>query len=141
MMNICFLPSICIHTSINFIFIETSMLVDFFPPRKIFFPQNFLFSFLRESSFLPRIPGSVCIYCSYLSGSHLLEQVFHLRGLPADLLSRCLSLVVILERQFPGITNHTITTSNTKHWQASSSSVHLLRQSAVSVFLNSINVC
>ena len=49
-MNISFLPSICIHGSIILIFIEKSMLVDFFPMEK-FFSAIFDFHF-REN---PRV--------------------------------------------------------------------------------------
>ena len=38
-MNTSFVPSICIHGSIILIFIEKSMLVDFFPHGKYFFPR------------------------------------------------------------------------------------------------------
>ena len=57
-MNITFLPSICIHRSMILIFIEKKcMLVDFFAMENILF-HNFRYSFLRESSFPRRIPGS-----------------------------------------------------------------------------------
>ena len=59
MMNVSFVPSICIHRSIILIFTEKSMLVDFFPPQKISFSDDFLFSFPRESSFPQWIPGYV----------------------------------------------------------------------------------
>ena len=58
--NTSFVPSMCIHRSIFFIFIEKSMLGDFFSTGKIFF-HDFRFSFPLESSFPRRIPGSALI--------------------------------------------------------------------------------
>ena len=49
-MNISFLPSICIHRSIILIFIEKSMLVDFFPTEN-FFPSIFDFHFHENPHF------------------------------------------------------------------------------------------
>ena len=64
MTNISFVPSICILRSIILIFIEKkSMLVDYFPPRKIYFSAIFNFHFCKnphfhnESQALPSISG------------------------------------------------------------------------------------
>ena len=57
-MKISFLPSICIHRSIILIFIEKKYACRFFPTENILF-RDFQFTFLRESSFPQRIPGSV----------------------------------------------------------------------------------
>ena len=51
MMNVCFVTSNCIHRSIILIFKEKNMLVDFFPPRKIFFPHDFRFFIFASSHF------------------------------------------------------------------------------------------
>ena len=56
-MNISFVPSICIHRSIILIFTEKTYACPFFFPQTIFF-RDIRFSFLRESSFQRRIPGS-----------------------------------------------------------------------------------
>ena len=48
--NISFVPSICIHRSIILIFIEKSMLVNFFP-RKIYFATIFNFHFRENPRF------------------------------------------------------------------------------------------
>ena len=59
MMNVSFVPSICIHRSIILTFIEKKevCLSIFFPAENIFF-QQFLFSFPQETSFPRQIPGS-----------------------------------------------------------------------------------
>ena len=57
-MNISFVPSMCIHRSIILIFIQKKYPCRFFYPRKIFF-RDFRFSFPQKSLFLRRIPGSV----------------------------------------------------------------------------------
>ena len=49
-MNIGFLPSLCIHRSIILIYIEKSMLVDFFPTENTLF-RDFWFSFLQNPCF------------------------------------------------------------------------------------------
>ena len=56
-MNISFLPSICIHRSIILIFIEKKYACRFFPTEKILC-RDFRFSILRESSHLRQIPDS-----------------------------------------------------------------------------------
>ena len=49
--NISFVPSICIHRSIILIFIEKSMLADFFPHGKKYFPVIFDFHFRENPRF------------------------------------------------------------------------------------------
>ena len=51
MMNVSFVPSICIHRSNIIIFIEKSMLVDIFSQRKIFSPAIFQFYFRENPCF------------------------------------------------------------------------------------------
>ena len=56
MTNISFVPSICIHRSIILIFIEKSMLVDFFP-RKKYFSAIFDFHFRENPRFPDEFPA------------------------------------------------------------------------------------
>ena len=66
-MNISFLPSVCIYRSIILTFAEKSMFVDCSPTESILF-QDFRCSFPRESSFPRRIPGSGPRSDPWLSG-------------------------------------------------------------------------
>ena len=50
-MNISFVPSVCIHRPIILIFIEKSMLADFFPHEKNYFPAIFNFHFRENPRF------------------------------------------------------------------------------------------
>ena len=67
-MNISFLPSICIHRSIILIFIEKSMLVNFFPPwKKIFLWFSIFISARILVSMINSRRWEMCMFIGMLS--------------------------------------------------------------------------
>ena len=77
-MNISFVPSICIHRSIILILIERSTLVYFFPPWNSFFPQFFIF--ISSKILVSAMNSSLCkVDMWQVKADHLL-QVSKVRG-------------------------------------------------------------